>query len=174
MRGRWREDQEFAGAGTRQDDGRHSAPRRSQAAPQPSTEHEFAVTAAIRGHNPQARGAQCPSGFSTHKRKANMKKKTPSNPLPLAESLNLSSNAGTAQEQTSQNSAKPKRQPKRNARRKSPHARRPGSKASRDDSESRWNRIKGHLAAKVAPVDQEKLHEVLLGCGVAVGIRSEE
>ena len=103
-------------------------------------------------------------------RKANMKKKTPSNPLPLAESLNLSSNAGTAQEQTSQNSAKPKRQPKRNARRKSPHARRPGSKASRDDSESRWNRIKGHLAAKVAPVDQEKLHEVLLGCGVAVGI----
>jgi hypothetical protein len=36
-----------------------------------------------------------------------MKKKTPSNPLPLAESLNLSLNAGTAQEQASQNSAEP-------------------------------------------------------------------
>jgi hypothetical protein len=30
--------------------------------------------------------------------------------------------------------------------------------------------IKGRLAAKVAQVDKEKLQEVLLGCGVAVGI----
>jgi Flp pilus assembly protein TadB len=99
-----------------------------------------------------------------------MKKKTPSNPLPTAESLNLSLNAGTAQQPPSQKNTEPGRPSKHKARRKSTHARRPGSKASRADSENRWNRIKARLAAKVAQVDQEKLHEVLLGCGVAVGI----
>ena len=99
-----------------------------------------------------------------------MKKKTPSNPLPPAESLNLSLNAGAAQQQPSQNNAEPKRPPKGKTKSKATHARRPDSRASRDDTESRWNRIKGRLAAKVAQVDQEKLHEVLLGCGVAVGI----
>ena len=107
---------------------------------------------------------------STHKKRKTMKKKTPSNPLPMAESLNLSMNAGAAQEQPSQNNAEPKPPPNGKTRRKATKARRAGSRASRDDTESRWNRIKGRLAAKVAQVDQEKLHEVLLGCGVAVGI----
>ena len=107
---------------------------------------------------------------STHKKRKTMKKKTPSHPLPLAESLNLSLNAGAAQEQPSQNNTEPKRPPKGKTKSKATHARRPGSRASRDDTESRWNRIKGRLAAKVAQVDQEKLREVLLGCGVAVGI----
>ena len=103
-------------------------------------------------------------------RKANMKKKTPSNPLPLAEGLNLSSNAGTAQHEASQDKVEPERPSKRKARRKSTHASRPASRASRDGSESGWNRIKRRLAAKVAQMDKEKLHEVLLGYGVAVGI----
>jgi len=59
---------------------------------------------------------------------------------------------------------------KRNARRKSAGSHRSGGTASRDDSESRWNRIKGRLAAKVAQVDEARLKAALLGCGVAVGI----
>ena len=99
-----------------------------------------------------------------------MKKKTPSNPLPLAESLNLSLNAWTAQQQASQNSAEPKPQSKRKGRRKSTRSILSSGASSRNDSESRWNRIKGRVATKVAQMDQEKLHEVLLGCGVTVGI----
>jgi Flp pilus assembly protein TadB len=99
-----------------------------------------------------------------------MKKKTPSNPLPPAESLNLSLNAGAAQQQPSQNNAEPKPPPNGKTRRKATKARRAGSRASRDDTESRWNRIKGRLAAKVAQVDKENLKVVLLACGVAVGI----
>ena len=107
---------------------------------------------------------------STHNKRKTMKKKTPSNPLPLAESLNLSLNAGTAPQPPSQNSAQPKRPPKRKGRSKSARSIRSNGASFRNDSESRWNRIKARLAAKVAQVDQEKLHEVLLGCGVVVGI----
>jgi Flp pilus assembly protein TadB len=92
------------------------------------------------------------------------------NPLPLPESLNLASSAGTAQEQTSQSNSKPKRAPKRNAKRKSPRTKQPGGTAARTDSETKWNRIKRRLGGKVAKMDKENLQEVLIGCGVAVGI----
>src|ERR1700690_603949 len=106
---------------------------------------------------------------STRKKRKTMKKKTPSNPLPLAESLNLSMNAGAAQQQPSQNNTEPKRPPKGKTKSEATHARRAGSRASRDDAENRWNRIKGRLAAKVAQVDKENLKAVLLACGVAAG-----
>ncbi|MCX6921808.1 MAG: hypothetical protein NT154_01105 [Verrucomicrobia bacterium] len=99
-----------------------------------------------------------------------MKQKTPSNPLPLPESLNLSLNAGSAQQQASQNNAKPERPPKRNAKRKSTRSERAGGAACAANNESRWHRIKGRLAAKVAQVDKEKLRAVLSACGVAAGI----
>ena len=99
-----------------------------------------------------------------------MKNETPFNPVPLPESLNLSLNAGSAQEQASQNHAEPERPPKRNAKKKSTRSKRSASAACPADSESRWHRIKGRLAAKVALVDKEKLRAVLLACGVAAGI----
>ena len=99
-----------------------------------------------------------------------MKKKTPSNPLPMAESLNLSLNAGTAQPQPAQNSAQPKRPPKRKGRRKSARSIRSSGASSRNDSESRWQRIKGRFAAKIGQKEPDELREVLLGLGVAAGV----
>ena len=99
-----------------------------------------------------------------------MKKKSPSNPSTQAESLNQSLNAGTAQEQTSPSNSKLKRAPQRTAKRKFLRTKQPDSTASRANSESKRNQFKARLAAKIAQVDKEKLHDVLLGCGVAVGI----
>ncbi|MCX6922618.1 MAG: hypothetical protein NT154_05295, partial [Verrucomicrobia bacterium] len=59
-------------------------------------------------------------------------------------------NAGSAQQQASQNNAKPERPPKRNAKRKSARSQRSASAACTANNESRWHRIKGRLAAKVA------------------------
>ena len=99
-----------------------------------------------------------------------MKNDTRFNPLPLPEKLNLASSAGSAQEQTSQSNPEPKRQRNRNAKRKSTKSKQPCGAASRANSESRWHRIKGRLAAKVAEVDKERIKAVLLACGVAAGI----
>jgi len=107
---------------------------------------------------------------STHQRKVNMKHKNPSNPSPQPEDLNLSSNAGTAQEQAARHNPAPERPTKRKARTKSNRSIRSSGTSSRDASENRWHRIKGRLATKVAQVDKEKLREVALGCGVAAGI----
>ena len=99
-----------------------------------------------------------------------MKKKTPSNPLPLAESLNLSLNAGTAHEQASENNPNTERPRTRKPRRNSTRAQHLGSRASRNDSESRWQRIKGRFAAKIGQKEPDELREVLLGLGVAAGV----
>ena len=99
-----------------------------------------------------------------------MKDQTSFNPVPTPDNPNPSLKAGTAQEQTSQSNSKLKRVPKRNAKRKSPRTEPSDSTTFQADSETRRSRIKGCLAAKVTAVDQEKLQEVLLGCGVAVGI----
>jgi Flp pilus assembly protein TadB len=99
-----------------------------------------------------------------------MKKKTPSNPLPPAESLNLSLNAGTVQPPPSQNSAQPKRPPKRKGRRKSARSIRSSGASSRADSESRWQRIKGRLAAKIGQIEPDELRETLLGLAVTAGV----
>ena len=99
-----------------------------------------------------------------------MKNDTPFNPVPIPDNLNLSMNAGATQEQASQNSAKSKRSPKRNAKRKSTRSSRPCSTTCGADIKSRWQRIKGQLATKVAQVDREKLKALLLACGVASGI----
>ena len=97
----------------------------------------------------------------THNRKVNMKKNTPSNPLPPAESLNLSLNAGAAQEQASQNNPELKRQPKRKGRRKSARSIRSSGASSQNDSESRWNRLKGRFAAKIGQEEPDELREVM-------------
>ena len=143
---------------------------RPQTSPSQIANHKLKVTAVIHGHNPRAGGRQCPSGFSNRKRKANMKKKTPSDPLPLAESLNLSLNAGMAQPPPSQNSAEPKRPPKRKGRKKSSSSIRSSGASSRNDSESRLQRIKGWFAAKIGRIEPGDLREVLLGLGVAAGV----
>jgi Flp pilus assembly protein TadB len=83
---------------------------------------------------------------------------------------NLSLNAAAAQEQASHNNPETERSPKRKAKRKSTKTRQSGGPATRAARESHWRRIKGRLAAKIAQLDKEKFQEVLLGCGVAVGI----
>jgi Flp pilus assembly protein TadB len=94
----------------------------------------------------------------------------PFNPIPIPENLNLTMNAGTAQEQASPNNLEPERSLNRKPRRKSTKAKQPGGTTSRAASASRWHRIKGRLAAKVAQMDKEKLKALLLAAGVAAGI----
>jgi hypothetical protein len=94
-----------------------------------------------------------------------VKSETPFNPLPIPDNLNLSSDAGAAQ-----SNSEPKRSPKRNARKKSTRSNRSGGASCRADSETRWNRIKGRLVAKVALMDKEKLKALLLAAGIAAGI----
>ena len=99
-----------------------------------------------------------------------MKSETPFNPLPIPDNLNLSSDAGAAQEQASHSNPKPGRSTKRNARKKPTRSKRSASASARPDSETRWNRIKGRLVAKVALMDKEKLKALLLAAGIAAGI----
>ena len=100
-----------------------------------------------------------------------MNNETPFNPLPIPESLNLSLNDKAAQKQASPNKLKAKRSTKPNAEKKSTRTSRSGGTASRAISdESRWNRVKTKLAAKVALLNDEKLKAVLLACGVAAGM----
>ena len=97
-----------------------------------------------------------------------MKNETPFNPLPLPDNLTLELNAGATQEQAS--NPEPERPTRRKPRKKSTKTKQSSTKASKADNASKWNRIKGRLAAKVAEMDKEKLKAVLLASGVALGI----
>ena len=99
-----------------------------------------------------------------------MKNESLFNPLPLPESLSLTLNDQAAQEPAPQNQPEPKRAPKRIAREKSTRSKRSGGAACRANQESRWHRIKGRLAAKVALLGTEKFKVLLQACGVAAGI----
>lgn len=99
-----------------------------------------------------------------------MNSDTPFNPIPLPDGLLLA-------QETSSNPAPPLNPntpqakkapgPRRNARRRT---RTRGIDADTASQQSRWQRIKGKFAERIAQIDPETLRSVLLACGVAVGI----
>lgn len=100
----------------------------------------------------------------------NDENRPPFNPIPLPPELSLSgSQLATHQqppnpsaEKASQTSdAKTTRRP-RKAKTPKPEAKCP--------SLTRWERIKGKVATRLAQIDQETLRSVLLACGVAIGL----
>ena len=108
---------------------------------------------------------------STPNRKAQMNSDTPFNPLPLPDGLLL------AQETSHTPPPPPSAEPsvaQKTAPRSKHNAR--GRTRTRfvgtgnASQQSRWQRIKGKFAARIAQLDPETLRSVLLACGVAVGI----
>ncbi len=94
----------------------------------------------------------------------------PFNPIPLPPKFHLAAPEQTAQQQTGNPEAQPGKQaPGAKVRRR---PRKP--KAAEPDAGcpvlTRWERIKGKFAARIAQIDPETLRSVLLACGIAVGI----
>ncbi len=102
-----------------------------------------------------------------------MKNETPSNPLPLPESLNLKPDAGaTKQEGPSPGKDTATRQTRSQTKGSSNRRKRPRSGASRmkKNCHMKWQELKGRLNARLQHLDKDKLKAVLLACGVAAGI----
>jgi hypothetical protein len=99
-----------------------------------------------------------------------MNSDTPFNPLPLPDGFMLAQETGASQP-TGQNPAQaiPKPRPRRKARRKSRGPRKPGPHTAAT-SETRWNRVKGRINARLAQIDPDTLKRILTAAGVAAGV----
>ena len=100
-----------------------------------------------------------------------MNSDTPFNPLPLPDGLVLSqeTDAGKPAGQDPAQ-ANPKSPPRRKAKRKSRGPRKPSPPAADAMAETRWNRIKGRINAKLAQIDPDTLKRILTAAGVAAGV----
>jgi hypothetical protein len=100
----------------------------------------------------------------------NDKDQPPFNPIPLPPEFNLEAHQQTAQqksenpgaEQTKQTSGAKTRRPSRKPTVAQPDVTCPVL--------SKWERIKGEFAEKIAQIDPETLKSVLLACGIAAGV----
>jgi Flp pilus assembly protein TadB len=94
----------------------------------------------------------------------------PFNPIPIPESLNLTSetsiNPGEAPGTGCQEA---NHQTRRKAKKRTTKHGQAQAAMSEDEARNKWQRIKGKLAAKLAQVDPKKLRQVLLACGIAAG-----
>jgi Flp pilus assembly protein TadB len=94
----------------------------------------------------------------------------PFNPIHIPENLNLiSETAATPGEKPGAAHQEANNQSRRKARKRTTKRRPAHAAMSEAEAKSKWHRIKGKLAAKMAGIDPNKLRQVLLGCGVAAG-----
>ena len=104
-----------------------------------------------------------------------MKEENPFNPIPLPENLALGLPPSTEDINTQQHRAEePSRKaPKRQAGQKTKRPNRPRKTLAVDpplDDQTRWQRVKGKVLARLATVDKERLKQVLIACGIAAGV----
>ena len=94
----------------------------------------------------------------------------PFNPIPLPPEFHLAAPQQTAQQQTGNpDDQQGKQASGAKARRRSRKTRTAEPDATCPVL-TRWERIKGKFAARIAQIDPETLRSVLLACGIAVGI----
>lgn len=92
----------------------------------------------------------------------------PFNPLPLPANLNLDAQPESAGPQGQTGAGTNANQENTQARKTT--RRRRSAKAGTNNDQSRWERIKNKLTAKLVMIDQERLKRVLVGCGIAAGV----
>lgn len=94
----------------------------------------------------------------------------PFNPIPLPPEFHLAAPQQTTQQQIENPDAQQGKQTSSAKARRRPRKIRAAEPAVTCPGLTRWQRIKGKFAARIAQIDRERLKSVLLACGVAVGI----
>ena len=94
----------------------------------------------------------------------------PFNPIPLPPEFHLTAPHQTAQQQTGNPDAQPGEQTSSAKAKRRPRKPRVAETDPTCPVLTKWERIKGEFAARIAQIDPETLRSVLLACGIAVGI----